>query len=81
MKKTMNCYLLVFIVLVVLFAGIQPASAQIVNAYDTGWYTSSGYHYPDNLNYIVGFVTPPYNNWFAFNLPSISSWEYIVVHS
>ncbi|MCZ8195826.1 MAG: S8 family serine peptidase, partial [Aquidulcibacter sp.] len=58
-----------------------------LNAVDTGWYDSKGYHIPTNTNYIVGDSNALYRNWYAFNLPTltapivsaqlrVNTWEY-----
>jgi hypothetical protein len=48
-----------------------------LNAVDTGWYSSTGFHNPTNPNYIVGDGTNPlyplYRNWFTFNLPTLTA--------
>ncbi len=58
-----------------------------LNAADTGWYDSTGFHIPTNTNYIVGDSNALYRNWYAFNLPTltapivsaqlrVNTWEY-----
>ncbi|MFN7140229.1 MAG: immunoglobulin domain-containing protein, partial [Limisphaerales bacterium] len=56
---------------------VTPASDITINAFDSGWYSSSGLHSPGNRNYIVGHFqsassTPPFRNWFVFQIPSFS---------
>ncbi|UZO76240.1 S8 family serine peptidase [Microcystis aeruginosa str. Chao 1910] len=44
-----------------------------LNAVDTGWYDSKGYHIPTNTNYVVGDSNALYRNWYAFNLPTLTA--------
>jgi Divergent InlB B-repeat domain len=46
-----------------------------INAEDRGWYDVTGEHDPANANYYVGFDvdTTAYRNWFAFNVPTLTS--------
>lgn len=54
----------------------SPASI-IIDAYDQGWYDSTGFHGPANPNYSAGDANVTdgllYRNWFAFNIPTLSS--------
>jgi hypothetical protein len=50
-----------------------------IGAIDSGWYTDSGFHGPDNTNYVVGECYLPqcpnlviFRNFFVFNLSGIS---------
>ncbi|MFM6198248.1 MAG: hypothetical protein ACKPE1_03725, partial [Dolichospermum sp.] len=55
----------------------DTGSTITLNAADTGWYSSTGFHDPTNPNYIVGDGTNPlyplYRNWFTFNLPTLTA--------
>jgi uncharacterized repeat protein (TIGR01451 family) len=42
-----------------------------INALDTGWYDSTGFHGPSNPNYIVGESSSTYRDWFAFTVPTL----------
>ncbi|MFM6343689.1 MAG: Calx-beta domain-containing protein, partial [Dolichospermum sp.] len=47
-----------------------------LNAADTGWYDSTGFHGPTNTNYFAGDdnVSPKlFRNWFTFNLPTLTA--------
>jgi len=47
-----------------------------LNAVDTGWYDSTGFHGPTNRNYHAGDenVSPRITrNWFTFNLPTLTA--------
>ena len=45
-----------------------------LNAVDSGWYDSTGFHSPSNTNYIVGDLgNPLFRNWFTFNLPTLTA--------
>ncbi|WP_061433280.1 S8 family serine peptidase, partial [Microcystis aeruginosa] len=44
-----------------------------LNAVDTGWYDSTGFHGPTNPNYIAGDSFGLYRNWFTFNLPTLTA--------
>ncbi|WP_284526043.1 S8 family serine peptidase [Microcystis panniformis] len=48
-----------------------------LNAADTGWYDSTGFHGPTNTNYFVGDNNIAdgklYRNWFTFNLPTLTA--------
>jgi subtilisin family serine protease/Ca2+-binding RTX toxin-like protein len=45
-----------------------------LNAVDSGWYDSTGFHDPSNTNYIVGDGSNTlYRNWFTFNLPTLTA--------
>ncbi|MFM6728988.1 MAG: Calx-beta domain-containing protein, partial [Dolichospermum sp.] len=46
-----------------------------LNAADTGWYDSTGFHGPTNTNYVTGDVEDSllYRNWFTFNLPTLTA--------
>ncbi|MFM6607094.1 MAG: hypothetical protein ACKPH3_23985, partial [Dolichospermum sp.] len=54
-----------------------PLNTITLNAADTGWYSSTGFHDPTNTNYIVGdgssSLYPLYRNWFTFNLPTLTA--------
>ncbi|VGO20189.1 beta strand repeat-containing protein [Pontiella sulfatireligans] len=53
----------------------QPGSSVSVNATDTGWYDSTGYHSSGNENYIAGTYiggSGSHNNWLVFNVPEFS---------
>src|SRR5262245_29141812 len=66
----------VSMVAVVAFA--PPADAVVVNASDSGWYQQSGFHDPDNLNWIAGQCSicdvpglGEYRNFFVFDLSGV----------
>ncbi|MFM6723414.1 MAG: Calx-beta domain-containing protein, partial [Dolichospermum sp.] len=45
-----------------------------LNAADTGWYSSTGFHDPTNTNYVAGnFGIELWRNWFTFNLPTLTA--------
>ena len=45
-----------------------------LNAVDSGWYDSTGFHNPSNTNYVVGDDSNTlYRNWFTFNLPTLTA--------
>jgi hypothetical protein len=52
-----------------------PLNTITLNAADTGWYDSTGYHDPGNTNYFVGDYDyyGLYRNWFTFNLPTLTA--------
>ncbi|WP_308411364.1 Calx-beta domain-containing protein, partial [Cylindrospermopsis raciborskii] len=55
----------------------DTSSTITLNATDTGWYDSTGYHDPSNTNYLVGDSqlsdAKLYRNWFSFNLPTLNA--------
>ncbi|MFO0848203.1 MAG: hypothetical protein U0871_06570 [Gemmataceae bacterium] len=67
-----------------LSAGVPPAgSAAIITTADRGWYNDTGFHIPDNPNYITGFApadpdfpdefpAQTFHSFFTFNVPSLS---------
>ena len=51
----------------------NPASAFILNAVDSGWYRSNGYHLESNTNYLTGGTsTRTYRSWFVFDLSGVT---------
>ncbi|MDB9541356.1 S8 family serine peptidase, partial [Anabaenopsis arnoldii] len=56
---------------------ITPTTnASIINAIDTGWYDSTGWHDEGNTNYIVGETYDAdgyFRNWIAFDLPTFTT--------
>jgi len=48
-----------------------------LNAADTGWYDSTGFHSPGNTNYLAGDDNIAngklHRNWFTFNLPTLTA--------
>ncbi|MFM5958430.1 MAG: hypothetical protein ACKOQ2_14915, partial [Dolichospermum sp.] len=51
----------------------DTGSTITLNAADTGWYDSTGFHNPGNTNYVVGDGGVLYRNWFTFNLPTLTA--------
>jgi hypothetical protein len=56
---------------------VASATPITIDAFDSGWYTQSGFHDPENDNYFVGDPTsnaaePVFNNFFIFDLGSLS---------
>ncbi|MFM6283054.1 MAG: Calx-beta domain-containing protein, partial [Dolichospermum sp.] len=51
----------------------DTGSTITLNAADTGWYNSTGFHDPGNTNYIVGDAPGLVRNWFTFNLPTLTA--------
>ncbi|PNJ93931.1 hypothetical protein CEP13_11520, partial [Cylindrospermopsis raciborskii C03] len=55
----------------------DTSSTITLNATDTGWYDSTGYHEPSHINYGVGDSNSSdaklYRNWFSFNLPTLNA--------
>ena len=52
----------------------SPVTNMVLNAVDSGWYDSTGFHDPGNRNYFVGKETSGTNlfrNWFVFDVPSL----------
>jgi subtilisin family serine protease len=51
-----------------------PLSSIVLNAADSGWYDSTGFHDSTNTNYITGesFGTL-WRDWFVFNLPTLTA--------
>lgn len=57
--------------------GIASAIPITLESFDSGWYTQSGFHDPENENYFVGDPTsdalePVFRNFFVFDLGSLS---------
>ncbi|ARI80598.1 S8 family serine peptidase [Microcystis aeruginosa] len=54
-----------------------PLNTITLNAADTGWYDSTGFHGPTNTNYAAGDSNIAdgklYRNWFTFNLPTLTA--------
>ncbi|TRV71513.1 MAG: subtilase, partial [Microcystis panniformis Mp_MB_F_20051200_S6D] len=53
-----------------------PLNTITLNAADTGWYDSTGFHGPTNTNYFAGdhdTSATLYRNWYAFNLPTLTA--------
>ena len=51
-----------------------PGNTVTLNAVDSGWYDNTGYHGPNNQNYLVGRLgANTYNDWFVFNVPVFSN--------
>ncbi|WP_044035251.1 Calx-beta domain-containing protein, partial [Microcystis aeruginosa] len=50
-----------------------PLNTITLDAADTGWYDSTGYHDPGNTNYFVGDLSLLHRNWFTFNLPTLTA--------
>ena len=69
MKKVLLMSLLMLSILSI----SNPAHALILNAIDSGWYDSSGFHNSTNENYIAGISNTVYRNWFVFDLSSVTS--------
>lgn len=68
----------IFAAFAVVAIGFAPnrALADIIpmNATDSGWYNSDGYHDSTNKNYIAGFASPTnYNDYFVFDLSAIQA--------
>jgi hypothetical protein len=56
-----------------LCAGVLQVEATTILTYtDRGWYTSDGFHDPDEPNYIVGRYDVDYRNFFVFDLSSVT---------
>ncbi|MDB9485369.1 S8 family serine peptidase [Dolichospermum circinale CS-537/01] len=55
----------------------DTGSTITLDAVDTGWYDNTGYHEPNNTNYIVGDYEISdgklFRNWFTFNLPTLTA--------
>ncbi|MFM5942986.1 MAG: hypothetical protein ACKO9G_06345, partial [Dolichospermum sp.] len=55
----------------------DTGSTITLNAADTGWYSSTGFHDPTNTNYVTGdggsSLYPLFRNWFTFNLPTLTA--------
>ena len=51
-------------------------TTQTVNAVDTGWYDSTGYHGPENANYFCGRAPSSdvsvFRDWFVFDVPVLT---------
>jgi Ca2+-binding RTX toxin-like protein len=60
----------------VTIADNDTGSTITLNAFDTGWYDSTGFHDPGNANYLAGDNNTSdaklYRNWSTFNLPTLS---------
>lgn len=57
---------------VVAITASTQAGVVIINTTDRGWYDDTGFHDPENDNYIVGnFGDFTWRNWFVFDLSTI----------
>ncbi|MCY2981709.1 MAG: PEP-CTERM sorting domain-containing protein [Planctomycetota bacterium] len=67
--------------LAVLCANAGQVQAEIISAFDRGWYDSNGFHDPTNQNYVATnfgiSALGPDRNFFVFNLDGFSTSETI----
>jgi len=50
----------------------DPFSA-VVDASDSGWYDSTGFHNPNNRNYLAGDAYGIYRNFYSFVIPNLNA--------
>ncbi|WLQ12925.1 hypothetical protein O5O45_24670 [Hahella aquimaris] len=56
------------LLLTAFLSSAAQATPVVLNAYDSGWYKSNGYHSPSNTNYYAG---KKHNNFFAFDMSDV----------